>query len=59
MRQTRDAAGLQAALASLQDGARGTANLMALITAAVRAGGTVGEISDALRAEFGEYDRIR
>ena len=58
-RAKRDAAALQAALDDLRGAARGTSNLMAFILAAVRAGGTVGEISDALRSEFGEYDRMR
>ncbi len=56
-RQKRDAQTLNSSLAALHEAAKGTANLMTPIVAAVRAGGTVGEISDALRAEFGEYDR--
>jgi methylmalonyl-CoA mutase N-terminal domain/subunit len=58
-RQARDGARLSAAMSDLCEAAKGTANLMKPIVAAVRAGGTVGEISDALRAEFGEYDRQR
>ncbi|MCX6841378.1 MAG: methylmalonyl-CoA mutase family protein [candidate division WOR-3 bacterium] len=58
-RQARDAARLSTAMSDLCEAAKGTANLMKPIVAAVRAGGTVGEISDALRAEFGEYDRQR
>ena len=58
-RQTRDGARLSAAVSDLREAAKGTANLMIPIVAAVRAGGTVGEISDVLRAEFGEYDRQR
>jgi methylmalonyl-CoA mutase N-terminal domain/subunit len=58
-RQARDGARLSTAMSDLSEAAKGTANLMTPIMAAVRAGGTVGEISDALRAEFGEYDRQR
>lgn len=58
-KQKRDGAMLNTAMSDLRDAAQGTANLMKPIVAAVRAGATVGEISDALRAEFGEYDRIR
>lgn len=58
-RQKRDAQTLNSSLAELHEAATGTANLMTPIMAAVRAGGTVGEISDTLRAEFGEYDRQR
>jgi methylmalonyl-CoA mutase N-terminal domain/subunit len=58
-RQARDGAKLSTAMSDLREAANGTANLMKPIVAAVRAGGTVGEISDALRVEFGEYDRQR
>ncbi|MBS1851705.1 MAG: methylmalonyl-CoA mutase family protein [Acidobacteria bacterium] len=44
-----------AALTSVQEAARGGGNLMPHILAAVEAYATVGEISDALRAVFGEY----
>jgi len=58
-KQTRDGARLGAAMADLREAANGTANLMTPIMAAVRVGATVGEISDALRLEFGEYDRMK
>jgi len=58
-RQKRDAQTLNSSLAALHEAATGTANLMTPIMAAVRAGATVGEISDALRNVFGEYDRQR
>jgi methylmalonyl-CoA mutase N-terminal domain/subunit len=43
------------ALARLEQGAEGRANLLPLIKAALRAKATLGEISDALRHVFGEY----
>ena len=58
-RQKRDGARLSIAISDLRDTAKGTANLMAPIVTAVRAGATVGEVSDALRTVFGEYDRLR
>jgi methylmalonyl-CoA mutase N-terminal domain/subunit len=45
----------QAALKDVEDGARSGANLMPRILAAVEASATVGEISDAMRRVFGEY----
>lgn len=45
------------ALEELRRRARGTDNLMPPTLEAVRAGATVGEIADAMRTEFGEYDR--
>jgi methylmalonyl-CoA mutase N-terminal domain/subunit len=56
-RARRDRARIDAALAAVQQAAAGTANLMDPITEAVRAEATLGEISDALRAEFGEHDK--
>jgi len=58
-RQARDAAGLSAAMAELRSAAKGTANLMKPIVAAVRTGATVGEASETLRGIFGEHDRQR
>ena len=55
VRASRDAAAADAALATLRDAARGTENLLPRIRAAVEARVTLGEISDALRAEWGEY----
>jgi methylmalonyl-CoA mutase, N-terminal domain len=54
LRQRRDNAATSAALAALEDAARGTANLLPRILAAVEAWGTLGEISDTLRKVFGE-----
>ena len=45
----------RAALAEIERRARGTENLMPAILAAVESYATVGEISDALRRAFGEY----
>jgi methylmalonyl-CoA mutase N-terminal domain/subunit len=42
-------------LAALTDGARGDASLVPLIREAVRAGATLGEISDALKKVFGVH----
>lgn len=51
----RDPATLAPALAAVEAAARGTDNLMPPILAAVKVGATVGEISNILRAVFGEY----
>ena len=55
LRSTRDQAAVTQALQRLNEAARGTANLMPRIMDAAAAYATVGEISDALRAVFGEY----
>ena len=55
VRGTRDEAACQAALSALRGGARGDANLLALTMDAVRCRATVGEVSDALEAEFGRH----
>lgn len=54
LRARRDSARVAAALAAVEEAARGTANLMPPILAAVEAYATVGEIADALRRAFGE-----
>lgn len=58
-RSGRDNPRVSATLAGLSECARGTGNLMEPILDCVRAGATVGEISDALRSVFGEHDRSR
>jgi methylmalonyl-CoA mutase N-terminal domain/subunit len=58
-RQTRDGDRVRQALVRLGETAATTGNLMEPIVAAVRLGCTVGEISDAFRSVFGEYDRQR
>ena len=55
LRARRDAAKSRAALAEVERRARGSENLMPAILSAVEAYATVGEISDALRRAFGEY----
>jgi methylmalonyl-CoA mutase N-terminal domain/subunit len=55
LRARRDTAKAKAALAEVERRARSNENLMPAILAAVEAYATVGEISDALRCAFGEY----
>ena len=55
LRAKRDSAKTTAALAELQRRAGSSENLLPAILAAVEAYATVGEISDALRRVFGEY----
>jgi methylmalonyl-CoA mutase, N-terminal domain len=55
LRARRDSAKSQAALAEVERCARSEENLMPAILAAVESDATVGEISDALRRPFGEY----
>jgi methylmalonyl-CoA mutase N-terminal domain/subunit len=55
LRTKRDSAFTQAALAELQRRAATTENLLPAILSAVETYATVGEISDALRRVFGEY----
>ena len=55
LRTKRDSSRAKAALAELQRRASTTENLLPAILAAVEAYATVGEISDALRRVFGEY----
>jgi methylmalonyl-CoA mutase N-terminal domain/subunit len=54
-RARRSAAAAKAALDAVRAAAKGKENLMVPILAAVKAEGTLGEISDALRDVFGEY----
>jgi methylmalonyl-CoA mutase N-terminal domain/subunit len=56
LRKTRDNSRLRAALEALEEGARGSANTMPLLVEAVRAYATVGEMCDALRRVWGEYE---
>jgi methylmalonyl-CoA mutase N-terminal domain/subunit len=58
VRATRQDPAVRAALARLQDGARGDTNLMPLLVEAVRAYATIGEMCDALRDVWGEYEEI-
>jgi methylmalonyl-CoA mutase N-terminal domain/subunit len=55
LRSGRDETAVAAALAALQAGAAGTANLMELIVAAARTRATEGEIVATLKEVFGDY----
>jgi methylmalonyl-CoA mutase N-terminal domain/subunit len=55
LRASRDSARVQTALAELQRRAATTENLLPAILSAVESLATVGEIADALRRVFGEY----
>jgi methylmalonyl-CoA mutase N-terminal domain/subunit len=55
LRARRDTKKAQATLVEIERRARTTENLMPAILTAVEAHATVGEISDALRRAFGEY----
>ncbi len=56
LRARRDAAAVARALDEVRYAAAGTANLMPPLLAAVRAYATVGEMCDALRDVWGEYE---
>ncbi len=58
VRTTRGGAAWRAALDRVIAAARGAENLVPPVIAAVEAHATVGEIADALRGEFGEYQEI-
>jgi methylmalonyl-CoA mutase N-terminal domain/subunit len=58
VRAERDPAAWAAALARLEDAARGSDNLLPSILEAVNAYATVGEISDRLRAAFGVHREL-
>ena len=55
VRNSRSRTAVDARLAALEEAARSGANLMPPILEAVDSYVTVGEISDRLRAVFGEY----
>lgn len=54
----RDNLAVSQALENLKKGARGTDNLMPLILASVRCYTSLGEISNALREVFGEFQEV-
>jgi len=58
VRAERDGAAWQAALGRLEDAARGDENLLPPLIEAVEAYATVGEISDRLRAAWGEHREL-
>ncbi len=55
LRAARDRAAVEAALARVEEAARGTGNLLPPMKEALRARATLGEVSDALRKVFGEH----
>ena len=55
LRARRDSGRVKAALLTVEETARTDRNLLPVILDAVKAYATVGEISDALRRVFGEY----
>jgi methylmalonyl-CoA mutase N-terminal domain/subunit len=58
LRQTRDNDAVRRALDQMRTAARGSDNLMYPILDAVRAYATVGEMCDALREVWGEYEEV-
>jgi methylmalonyl-CoA mutase N-terminal domain/subunit len=56
MRRSRDARSAEATLGAVRAAAVGETNLVPPLIEAVKAGVTLGEISDALRTEWGTYD---
>jgi len=54
-KENRDAAAVERRLASVRDVARGDGNLLPAIKDALRERASIGEVSGALRDEFGEY----
>ncbi|OFW12314.1 MAG: methylmalonyl-CoA mutase [Acidobacteria bacterium RIFCSPLOWO2_02_FULL_67_21] len=58
VRAARDGDAVRRALARLQEGARGGANTMPLFVDAVRVYATIGEMCDALRDVWGEYEEV-
>jgi methylmalonyl-CoA mutase N-terminal domain/subunit len=57
-RAARDAARVAAALTGLREAARGSDNTMPALLECVRAYATVGEMCDALRDVWGEYEEV-
>lgn len=58
LKRTRDNDQVRRTLDALKAGARGTANTMPLLLDCVRAYATVGEMCDALREVWGEYEEV-
>jgi len=56
LRASRSAGAWRAALDGVVEAARGASNLVPTIIAAVEAKATVGEIADAMRTVFGEFE---
>ena len=57
LREQRDGEAVETALEALESAARGDENLMPYIVDAVKAYATTGEICDAMREVFGEYQQ--
>ena len=55
LKSTRDNDAVKRALKRVSETAAGEANLMPVIVDAVRVYATLGEISDAMREQFGEF----
>jgi methylmalonyl-CoA mutase, N-terminal domain len=58
LKKTRDNDRVQRSLAALQQVAKGTGNTMPALLDCVRAYATVGEMCDALRIVWGEYEEV-
>jgi methylmalonyl-CoA mutase N-terminal domain/subunit len=58
LKRTRDHDRVSRTLDALRQGAKGTANTMPLLLDCVRAYATVGEMCDALRDVWGEYEEV-
>jgi methylmalonyl-CoA mutase N-terminal domain/subunit len=58
LRSRRDAAAVSDGLARVRDAAAGADNVLPAILATVKAGGTLGEVSDALRAVYGTWSEV-
>jgi methylmalonyl-CoA mutase N-terminal domain/subunit len=58
LRQTRDSDAVRRTLDALKETARGTGNTMYPLMDCVRAYATVGEMCDALRGVWGEYEEV-
>jgi methylmalonyl-CoA mutase N-terminal domain/subunit len=58
LKRTRDNDKVRRTLDALKAGATGTANTMPLLLDCVRAYATVGEMCDALREVWGEYEEV-
>jgi methylmalonyl-CoA mutase N-terminal domain/subunit len=58
LKASRNSQGVKTSVEELKKVARGDGNLMVPILNCVRAYSTLGEICDALRSVFGEYESV-
>jgi methylmalonyl-CoA mutase N-terminal domain/subunit len=58
LRARRDASQVEQRLAALTRAAKGTDNVVPYIFESVKAGATLGEVADALRAVFGQFKEV-